>query len=89
MSKIKNLYKKIYCANCKNCQLVIAGTIDGVLKRKVRCAAGHWRKKLGGEKLLAIEAVPNLVPPGKPCICPDYDEKDAPIMYIKEPIIRV
>jgi hypothetical protein len=44
--------RRIYCANCVNCILVRTPTDDGdghVLR--VRCAAGKWRKKLGGEKM--------------------------------------
>lgn len=42
---------KIYCANCIHCKLVPApgGSTDQFYLR-VRCAAGKWKKKLGGEK---------------------------------------
>ncbi|CAD7845632.1 hypothetical protein S1OALGB6SA_1248 [Olavius algarvensis spirochete endosymbiont] len=42
---------KIYCANCINCKLFRTFTEEGKYVLRVRCAAGHWRKKLGGEKL--------------------------------------
>jgi hypothetical protein len=43
---------KIYCANCSNCKLVRAPAADGgQYHLRVRCIAGKWKKKLGGEKL--------------------------------------
>ena len=43
--------EKIYCANCINCKLVRtpSGNANQYYLR-VRCAAGKWKKKLGGEK---------------------------------------
>jgi hypothetical protein len=44
--------EKIYCANCINCKLVRSASEDGdEYYLRVRCAAGKWRKKLGGEKI--------------------------------------
>jgi hypothetical protein len=44
--------EKIYCANCIHCKLVRASAEDGdEYYLRVRCAAGKWRKKLGGEKI--------------------------------------
>ncbi|MFW5789171.1 MAG: hypothetical protein ACOCW3_04440 [Spirochaetota bacterium] len=44
--------RKIYCANCKNCKLVPSPVDDDTrYVLRVRCAAGKWRKRLGGEKL--------------------------------------
>ena len=74
--------KKIHCANCKNCKVVIAMTSDGVSTKKVRCAAGHWRKKLGAEKLFALKTVHKRIPPDN--TCPDYDEMGETRAYMKE-----
>ncbi len=42
---------KIYCANCIHCKLVPApADTSGQFYLRVRCDAGKWRKKLGGEK---------------------------------------
>ena len=42
---------KIYCANCIHCKLVPApGNATGQFYLRVRCDAGKWTKKLGGEK---------------------------------------
>ncbi len=42
---------KIYCANCIHCKLVSApADHTGQFYLRVRCAAGKWKKKLGGEK---------------------------------------
>ena len=44
--------EKIFCANCINCKLVRSPAVDGEqYYLRVRCAAGKWRKKLGGEKI--------------------------------------
>jgi hypothetical protein len=43
---------KVYCANCYHCKLILVrDEAGGGYFRRVRCAAGHWRKKLGGEKI--------------------------------------
>jgi hypothetical protein len=43
---------KIYCANCIHCKLVPARfSGDERYVLRIRCAAGKWKKKLGGEKL--------------------------------------
>jgi len=43
---------KIYCANCANCKLVRVPTASGgQYQLRVRCLAGKWKKKLGGEKV--------------------------------------
>lgn len=43
---------KIYCANCSNCKLVRDPRGGGdQFYLRVRCIAGKWRKKLGGEKI--------------------------------------
>ena len=73
---------KIYCANCKNCKVLLLAASDGESKRRVRCAAGHWKKKLGGEKMYAVKNVLNRVPPINPC--PDYDEMGETKPYVKE-----
>lgn len=46
------LSEKIYCANCNHCKLVrtTSGNANQYYLR-VRCAAGHWKKKLGEEKV--------------------------------------
>jgi hypothetical protein len=42
---------KIYCANCIHCKLVpTPGDQTGQFYLRVRCDAGKWKKKLGGEK---------------------------------------
>lgn len=42
---------KIYCANCIHCKLVSAPSdVVGQFYLRVRCDAGKWNKKLGGEK---------------------------------------
>ena len=42
---------KIYCANCEHCKLVQAASENsGQYVLRVRCDAGMWKKKLGGEK---------------------------------------
>jgi hypothetical protein len=42
---------KIYCANCSHCKMVSApGNMTGQFYLRVRCDAGKWMKKLGGEK---------------------------------------
>ncbi len=44
---------KIYCANCIHCK-VVRSYVPGDRKQyqlRVKCAAGHWRKKLGEEKM--------------------------------------
>ncbi len=47
----KQRTKKIYCANCSHCKLVRSPQGDGNhYTLRVRCDAGKWTKKLGGEK---------------------------------------
>ncbi|MCF7929671.1 MAG: hypothetical protein K9L68_13305 [Spirochaetales bacterium] len=42
---------KIYCANCKHCKLVSTpADSPNEYYLRVRCDAGKWKKKLGGEK---------------------------------------
>ena len=42
---------KIYCANCIHCKLVPSpGNTTDQFYLRVRCDAGKWKKKLGGEK---------------------------------------
>lgn len=41
---------RVFCANCKNCKLIrVEGSADK-FKLRVRCSAGKWTKKKGGEK---------------------------------------
>jgi len=43
--------EKIYCANCIHCKLVSSpGNSTDQFYLRVRCDAGMWKKKLGGEK---------------------------------------
>ncbi len=43
---------KIYCANCIHCKLVPSpANSGGQFYLRVRCDAGKWKKKLGGEKV--------------------------------------
>ena len=72
---------KRYCANCKHCKVVRKANSDGSYKRLVRCAAGHWKKKLGGEKLYAYDSVDRR---DHANICPDYDEMGETKVYMKE-----
>ena len=72
--------KKMYCANCKNCKVVLLAASDGSSLQKVRCAAGHWKKPLGEEKLFPLATVPRRVVRN----CPDYDEMGEPKQYMKE-----
>ena len=47
----ENPRNKIYCANCEHCKLVQAESENsGQYVLRVRCDAGMWLKKLGGEK---------------------------------------
>ena len=47
----KKKTRKIYCANCEHCKLVRSPQGDGHhYTLRVRCDAGMWMKKLGGEK---------------------------------------
>jgi len=47
----KRKARKIYCANCAHCKLVRSPQGDGNhYTLRVRCDAGKWIKKLGGEK---------------------------------------
>ncbi|MBN2653058.1 MAG: hypothetical protein JXR63_11825 [Spirochaetales bacterium] len=49
-SEQQNQEEKVYCANCKNCKLIrVEGTAER-FRLRVRCAAGKWKKKNGGEK---------------------------------------
>jgi hypothetical protein len=44
--------EKIYCANCIHCKVVRTPSEDSdQYFLRVRCVAGKWRKKLGGEKV--------------------------------------
>lgn len=44
---------RIYCANCIHCKLVATPADDspGRFHLRIRCDAGKWKKKLGGEKM--------------------------------------
>jgi hypothetical protein len=51
VNNTKKKTKKIYCANCAHCKLVRSQQGDGNhYTLRVRCEAGKWTKKLGGEK---------------------------------------
>lgn len=71
---------KIYCANCKNCKIINMATDDGQSVRRVRCAAGHWRKKLGEEKIYKYFTVTRRTMTE----CPDYEEMGDPRTFMKE-----
>ncbi len=48
---VKRKSRKIYCANCAHCKLVRSPQGDANhYTLRVRCDAGKWIKKLGGEK---------------------------------------
>ncbi|WGK69685.1 hypothetical protein P0082_02135 [Candidatus Haliotispira prima] len=80
MSEESGKTGKTYCANCINCKLVKALTDDGVSIQKVRCDAGHWKKKLGEEKLYRYATVARRTMR----LCPDYDEMGEPKAFMKE-----
>ena len=72
--------KRMYCANCKNCKVIRELASDGSPLQKVRCAAGHWTKPLGGEKLYPLATVPRRTVHN----CLDYDEMGETKQYMKE-----
>ena len=80
MSERSGKTGKIYCANCLNCKIVHASTDDGMPIKKVRCAAGHWKKKLGEEKLYKYASVDRRTKE----YCPDYDEMGDSRAFMKE-----
>lgn len=43
--------RKIYCANCIFCKIVREKVGEEEHTLRLRCGAGKWKKKLGGEKL--------------------------------------
>ena len=80
MSEESGKTDKIFCANCIHCKLVRASTDDGQVTHKVRCDAGHWKKKLGEEKLYKYATVMRRAMIN----CPDYDEMGEPRAFMKE-----
>lgn len=67
--------EKVYCANCCHCKIVRTLEDNGTqYYLRVRCSAGKWVKKLGGEKFykyftVARRSVGNCdsyVPMGEP-----------------------
>lgn len=42
---------RIHCANCMHCKLVPSPAGSGGYVLRVRCDAGKWLKKSGGEKI--------------------------------------
>ncbi|MDX9801817.1 MAG: hypothetical protein RBT69_10830 [Spirochaetia bacterium] len=72
---------KIYCANCSNCKIV--RTLEGNGTQyylRVRCAAGKWVKKLGGEKFYKYFTVARR----SLSSCDSYVPMGDPKEYIKE-----
>jgi len=72
---------KVYCANCSNCKIV--RTLEGNGTQyylRVRCAAGKWLKKLGGEKFYKYFTVARRSLP----FCDSYIPMGEPKEYIKE-----
>lgn len=43
--------QRIYCANCTHCKLIRTHAEHDTYMLRIRCNAGKWRKRLGGEKL--------------------------------------
>ena len=73
--------EKIYCANCSNCKTV--RTVEGNGTQyylRVRCAAGKWVKKLGGEKFYKYFTVARR----SLSYCDCYEPMGDPKEYIKE-----
>lgn len=72
---------KIYCANCSNCKIVRAHEGNGTqYYLRVKCAAGKWVKKLGGEKFYKYFTVARRSLPD----CDGYNPMGEPKDYIKE-----
>ncbi len=80
MSEKSGKVGKIYCANCINCKIVKAYTDDGAAVKKVRCAAGHWKKRKGAEKLYQYDTVTRRTID----TCLDYGEMGDTRAFIKE-----
>ena len=79
MSEESDEIRKFYCANCMNCKVLKGEASDGQKIQKVRCAAGHWKKKLGGEKYYNFASVLRRTQSG----CPDYEATGEPKPLIK------
>ena len=72
---------KIYCANCIHCKLVpTEAEKAGQFYLRVRCDAGKWKKKLGGEKLYKYFTVTRRSIES----CDTYEEMGEPNEYIRE-----
>ena len=72
---------KIYCANCIHCKLVpTPANSVGEFYLRVRCDAGKWKKKLGGEKQYKYFTVTRR---SIDC-CDSYVEMGAPEEFISD-----
>jgi hypothetical protein len=72
---------KIYCANCSNCKIVRTPEGNGTqYYLRVKCAAGKWVKKLGGEKFYKYFTVARRSLPS----CDSYIPMGEPREYIKD-----
>ena len=72
---------RIFCANCAHCKVVTSSVGNGKqYTLRVRCAAGHWRKKLGEEKIHKYFTVARR----SLAHCPDYEGMGDEQEFIKE-----
>ncbi len=74
--------EKIFCANCANCKVVRSYMLgDGKqYQLRVKCDKGHWRKKLGEEKLYKYFTLPRRIVE----TCPDYTSTGDEKSFMKE-----
>jgi hypothetical protein len=72
---------KIYCANCIHCKLVPSpGNSTDQFYLRVRCDAGKWKKKLGGEKQYKYFTVTRR---SIDC-CDTYEDMGEPADFIRD-----
>jgi len=72
---------KLYCANCIHCKLIPAPSdVSGQFYLRVRCDAGKWKKKLGGEKQYKYFTVTRR---SIDC-CDAYEDMGEPIDFLRE-----
>ena len=71
---------KIHCANCIHCKLVRVKTDDNHFQQRVRCEAGHWKKKLGEEKMYKYFTVGRRVLDE----CPSYEPMGDAKPFLKD-----
>ena len=73
---------KIYCANCLYCCLLrnTASESEEHHVLRIRCSRGHWRKKLGEEKIYKYFTILRRSMDS----CPDYEPMGDPKPFLKE-----